>query len=124
MSEQHTADAQDVLIKYFDGTERLAKVVDREVPYPDGKLIVSRTDPKGIITHANRAFVEMSGYSREELIGTNHCILRHPDIPAVAFKAKSGRVMSRICARTARITGSRRPSFRIFEMVNWWATPL
>jgi aerotaxis receptor len=86
MSEQDTGATTEVLIKYFDGTERLAKIVDREVPYPDGKLIVSRTDPKGIITHANRAFVEMSAYSREELIGANHYILRHPDMPAVAFK--------------------------------------
>lgn len=86
MSEQDTGSVRDVLIKYFDGTERLATVVDREVPYPDGKLIVSRTDPSGIITHANRAFVEMSGYSREELLGVNHYILRHPDMPAVAFK--------------------------------------
>lgn len=86
MSEQDTAAAREVLIKYFDGTERLASIVDQEVPYPDGKLIVSRTDPQGIITHANRAFIEMSGYTREELIGTNHYILRHPDMPAVAFK--------------------------------------
>ncbi len=86
MSEQDTGSVKEVLIKYFDGTERLAKVVDREVPYPDGKLIVSRTDPSGIITHANRAFVEMSGYAREELLGVNHYILRHPDMPAVAFK--------------------------------------
>jgi len=86
MSEQDTGATTEVLIKYFDGTERLAKIVDREVPYPDGKLIVSRTDPKGIITHANKAFVEMSGYTREELIGANHYILRHPDMPAVAFK--------------------------------------
>ncbi len=86
MSEQDTGSIKEVLIKYFDGTERLAKVVDREVPYPDGKLIVSRTDPSGIITHANRAFIEMSGYSREELLGVNHYILRHPDMPAVAFK--------------------------------------
>jgi aerotaxis receptor len=86
MSEQDTGSVKEVLIKYFDGTERLAKVVDQEVPYPDGKLIVSRTDPSGIITHANRAFVEMSGYSREELLGVNHYVLRHPDMPAVAFK--------------------------------------
>lgn len=86
MSEQDTGSVKEVLISYFDGTERLAKVVDREVPYPDGKLIVSRTDPSGIITHANRAFVEMSGYSREELLGVNHYILCHPDMPAVAFK--------------------------------------
>ncbi len=74
-----------MLITYFDGSSREALVVDREVPYPEGKLIVSRTDLKGVITHANQAFVDMSGYSFEELIGVNHAILRHPDMPAAAF---------------------------------------
>ncbi|MBQ0757831.1 MAG: PAS domain-containing protein [Amphritea sp.] len=86
MSEQDTGEVRNVEIKYFDGTARTATITDREVPYPDGKLIVSRTDPQGIITHANQAFIDMSGYSEEELIGINHYILRHPDMPAIAFK--------------------------------------
>jgi PAS domain S-box-containing protein len=57
-----------------------------EVPFPDGRLIVSRTDLNGVITHANDAFVEISGYSRDELIGAPHSILRHPEMPKVAFK--------------------------------------
>jgi aerotaxis receptor len=44
--------------------KRTVFVTDREVPYPDGRLIVSRTDPAGIITHCNASFVAMSGYSR------------------------------------------------------------
>lgn len=59
---------------------------EREVPYPDGRLIVSTTDTRGVITHCNASFVEMSGYSRDELIGAEHSILRHPDMPAIAFK--------------------------------------
>lgn len=78
--------AREYTLRYHDGVQRCVRVIDREVPYPDGKLIVSRTDPQGIITHANQAFVDMSGYSREELIGQPHYILRHPDMPAVAFK--------------------------------------
>jgi aerotaxis receptor len=85
MSDQDTGETRTVEIKYFDGSTRTAEIVDREVPYPDGKLIVSRTDPQGNITHANQAFIDMSGYTEEELIGTNHYILRHPDMPAVAF---------------------------------------
>lgn len=77
---------REYTLKYHDGEVRTVRVVDLEVPYPDGKLIVSRTDPAGVITHANQAFVDMSGYSREELIGQPHWILRHPDMPAVAFK--------------------------------------
>lgn len=80
------ATLRETTLSYFDGRTRRVLVVDEEVPYPDGKLIVSRTDPTGIITHANQAFVDMSGYERDELIGENHCILRHPDMPAAAFR--------------------------------------
>lgn len=86
MSEEKNGNLREELIRYYDGAERVAKIVDEEVPYPDGKLIVSRTDVKGFITHVNQAFVDMSGYTREELIGANHNILRHPDMPAIAFK--------------------------------------
>lgn len=58
---------------------------DIEFPYPDGSLIVSRTDLNGIITHANDVFVEISGWTRDEIIGAPHCILRHPDMPKAAF---------------------------------------
>lgn len=75
----------NVSLRHFDGSVRLVQVSEHEVAYPDGKLIVSRTDPKGIITHANQAFVEMSGYEQDELIGQPHHILRHPDMPAAAF---------------------------------------
>jgi len=85
MLSQDSNGPRQVKIEYYDGTSRMVEVLDQEVPYPDGKLIVSRTDPKGFITHANQAFVDMSGYSKEELIGQNHYILRHPDMPAVAF---------------------------------------
>lgn len=51
----------------------------------DDQLIVSSTDLKGIITHFNRDFVEISGFSDEELRGAPHNLIRHPDMPAVAF---------------------------------------
>jgi len=73
-------------LTYYDGAKRTILVVDEEVPYPEGRLIVSTTDPEGIITHANQSFVNMSGYSMEELLGAPHYILRHPDMPPLAFK--------------------------------------
>jgi PAS domain S-box-containing protein len=81
-----TAPHRALTLGYHDGRTRRVLVVDEEVPYPDGMLIVSRTDPAGIITHANHAFVDLSGYERDELIGENHCILRHPDMPAAAYR--------------------------------------
>lgn len=60
-------------------------VTNVEQAFPEGKYIVSRTDLKGSITYADDTFVEISGFSREELIGNNHNIVRHPDMPPAAF---------------------------------------
>ncbi|HMS05175.1 MAG TPA: PAS domain-containing protein [Burkholderiaceae bacterium] len=73
-------------LHFHDGSSRTVYVIDREVPFPEGRLIISRVDLGGVITHANDAFVEMSGYARDELIGQPHCILRHPGMPRAAFK--------------------------------------
>ena len=59
--------------------------IDEEYTFSDG-VIISETDLKGIITFANRKFIEISGYSKEELIGKPHSIIRHPDMPKAAFK--------------------------------------
>ena len=61
-------------------------VTQRELDYPAERMLVSTTDTKGIMTHCNRAFVAVSGYSYEELIDQNHNMIRHPDMPEIAFK--------------------------------------
>jgi len=61
-------------------------VTQIERPFPKGTRIVSKTDLKGITTYVNDGFVEMSGFTREELIGKNHNVVRHPDMPPQAFK--------------------------------------
>ncbi|MGI2258006.1 methyl-accepting chemotaxis protein [Shewanella sp. GXUN23E] len=48
--------------------------------------LISTTDTRGVITYVNDKFVEISGYSREELIGKPHNIVRNPDMPAAAFE--------------------------------------
>lgn len=58
--------------------------VNEEYIY-EGRVIISQTDSKGIITFANRKFCEVSGYSVEELMGQPHNIIRHPDMPKAAF---------------------------------------
>jgi aerotaxis receptor len=50
------------------------------------QYILSETDEKGIIIYANDVFCEIAGYKLEELIGQPHNIVRHPDMPRIAFK--------------------------------------
>ncbi len=57
-----------------------------EYVYPDGLTLVSTTDLKSRITYCNPAFIEVSGYEREELLGQPHNMIRHPDMPAEAFR--------------------------------------
>jgi PAS domain S-box-containing protein len=49
-------------------------------------FIVSKTDLTGRITYGNEIFIEFSGYSEEELLGSQHNIIRHPDMPRAVFK--------------------------------------
>lgn len=61
-------------------------ITQHNYDYPGDELLVSSTNTRGEITHCNPAFVRVSGYSYEELIGQPHNIIRHPDVPAAAFK--------------------------------------
>jgi len=65
--------------------------VDIEVPF-DGGVMITETDTAGIITYANRKFRELTGYTKEELIGSPHNINRHPDMPKIAFKGMWERI--------------------------------
>ena len=49
-------------------------------------FIVSKTDLKGRISYCNRIFIEFSGYTEQELLGAQHNIIRHPDMPRGVFK--------------------------------------
>lgn len=79
-------DVKEHTLTFNDGTTRTVYTSDVERPFPEGKLIVSRVDLNGVLTHANDAFVDISGYTRDELIGKPHHILRHPEMPKAAFK--------------------------------------
>ncbi|KPQ21060.1 MULTISPECIES: methyl-accepting chemotaxis protein [unclassified Halomonas] len=60
-------------------------VTQQEYPLTEETVLISRSDLKGNVTYANPTFVEVSGYSRDELIGAPHNIIRHPDMPEAAF---------------------------------------
>ncbi|MDD2057400.1 methyl-accepting chemotaxis protein [Pseudomonas putida] len=61
-------------------------VTGRNVDYPGDANILSTTDLSSTITYANDDFVKISGFSREELMGSAHHIVRHPDMPPQAFE--------------------------------------
>ncbi len=60
--------------------------IDEEVFFKDA-VMISETDIEGIITYTNRQFREVSGFSKEELVGSPHSINRHPDMPKGVFRA-------------------------------------
>ncbi|MGM0535144.1 MAG: methyl-accepting chemotaxis protein [Pseudomonadota bacterium] len=61
-------------------------VTQQEYPLHQEHFLISRTDLKGRITYANPAFIEVSGFSQEELIGAPQNIVRHPDMPEAAYQ--------------------------------------
>lgn len=60
-------------------------LIDEAVTFGKDEQLVSTTDKRGIITYANEAFIRVSGFTKDELIGKNHNIVRHPDMPKAAF---------------------------------------
>lgn len=64
---------------------RNQQVLDKEVCFDENEELVSTTDKRGIITYANHTFCKVAGYESHELLGKNHNIVRHPDMPKAAF---------------------------------------
>jgi len=61
-------------------------VTAKECNFDENTILVSKTDLQGKITYANQAFINISGFSEKELIGSAHNIARHPEMPATVFK--------------------------------------
>ncbi|MFZ2890693.1 diguanylate cyclase, partial [Sulfuricurvum sp.] len=87
----------EVLLAYKEQIEILNKRLSKKINIKSKQLreyiniidhyvITSQTDINGIITYASDAFCKISGYAREELIGKNHRIIRHPDMPVEFFE--------------------------------------
>lgn len=91
---------QGVFEKLNDPLERIAPLAEAstftnhnrfmqtqgEVPVKDHDVLISITDPRGIIQFANKTFCDIAGFTAEELVGKPHNIVRHPDMPKTAFK--------------------------------------
>lgn len=66
-------------------SRREQNIINEEVKFNQGEELVSVTDTRGVITYANPQFCKIAGFSEQELIGQNHNIVRHPDMPKAAF---------------------------------------
>ena len=75
--------------------------MEREVSVEVGEELVSTTDTQGIIQYVNDHFCRVSGFSREELIGQHHNIVRHPDMPKAAFADMWGKLKAKQAWRGA-----------------------
>jgi len=64
----------------------MTQLLEREIELDKDTIIVSETDEKGKILYANDDFCKICGYSKDELIGKPHNIVRHPDMPKAAFE--------------------------------------
>ena len=62
------------------------QLTGREITFGENEIIVSKTDPRGVITYANTVFQRVAGYTENELIGKPHNIIRHPAMPKAVFR--------------------------------------
>jgi len=82
-------------------------VTQKELPFPEGTVLLSRTDEKGVIQFANQAFIRISGFTEQELLGRAHNIVRHPDVPPAVFAdmwrtLKQGRLWNGVVKNRAK----------------------
>lgn len=80
--------------KSKEGTEQI-QLLNEYKKAVDQSTIVSTTDKNGVITYVNDAFVNVSGYTRDELIGSPHSIIRHPDSSSELFSAMWKRILNK-----------------------------
>jgi len=73
-------------IKKLSKSDATKNITTKETKLNDGDFIVSKTDTKGTIIYCNEVFTKMACYPASELIGANHNLIRHPDMPKLAFK--------------------------------------
>ena len=68
------------------GSRAAVRPTGQERHFSADELIVSKTDPRGVITYANDVFLRVSGYPQDEVLGQPHNMIRHPEMPRAVFK--------------------------------------
>jgi len=78
---------EETIQVHTEEIEKKKMIFEQYVGAVDASYLVSKTDKDGIITYVNDQFVEISGFSREELVGSPHSIVRHPKTDAKTFES-------------------------------------
>lgn len=88
MSVALMPDKKSILVFARDVTEsrKSERLLQEYVRLVDKNIIISSTDLEGIITQVSEKFCQITGYDKEELIGSNHNIIRHPDMKPEVYK--------------------------------------
>jgi len=85
LQEDHVLDTQPAP-RASRGAHRPIRPTGVERTFSADELIVSKTDPRGVITYANDVFLRVSGYAMDELVGQPHNLIRHPEMPRAVFQ--------------------------------------
>ncbi len=73
-------------LKSLSKSDAPKNITNSEKKIGDNDFIISKTNKKGKIIYCNEIFTEMSGYNASDLIGANHNLIRHPDMPKITYK--------------------------------------
>jgi len=97
--------------------------MEKEYILDEGAFLVSETDDKGIILFANDDFCDIAGYKKEELLGKNHNIVRHRDMPKAAFRdlwdtVKSGKTWTGFVKNSRKGGGFYWVYATVYPMIN------
>lgn len=74
------------LAKRYTKADSAEFTTDEETFFAPNELIISRADTRGTITYCNDIFAKMSGWEKEQLLGSNHNMIRHPDMPQITYQ--------------------------------------
>lgn len=108
-------------------------VTNTEVMFDDSEIMVTKTDLKGIITYANQSFINISGFTEGELVGSSHNIVRHPDMPVEAYadmwlNLKAGKPWSALVKNRTKtgdyywVVANATPIYQSGHIVNYLST--
>ena len=98
LNSEHIVNVLDKILKNLFLQKKLQnrqKLLEEYKSAIDASSAVTKTDTDGVITYVNNAFCQLSGYTREELLGKRHNIVRHPDTPNAVYEVMWNTITSK-----------------------------